>query len=342
MKTLEDLRAPSGLFRASAHTVKTGYDKAWIRDNFYECLAFVILDRWDIVKETYDALLDIFIKHEYKIDHAIKQKPQHKHEYIHARYHPETFDEFWEDWGNKQNDAVGAILYMIGELEVNYQRNVINTEAEKRILQKLVDYLESLEYWHDPDSGIWENEEEVHASSVGACVAGLKSIEKLDYVTVNKDLIKKGEQMLIELLPRESQRKFVDLALLTLIYPYDIVTEKQTRDILENVQYHLVRKHGVVRYKGDFYYNRNYDGHSEEAEWCFGFSWLAIIYTERDNKEMARKYLDLALKTLSPKGDVPELYFSNSDEYNENTPLGWAESMFVIALHKFNEKGFSL
>jgi hypothetical protein len=37
---------------------------------------------------------------------------------------------------------------------------------------------------------------------------------------------------------------------------------------------------------------------------------------------------------------VPELYFSNSDEPNENRPLGWAESLFIVALHNVTDKEF--
>jgi len=68
-----------------------------------------VIGDWDTVEKTYDAILKIFLKHEYKIDYAIAKKPEHKYEYIHARFHPETFDEFWDEWGNKQNDEIGAI-----------------------------------------------------------------------------------------------------------------------------------------------------------------------------------------------------------------------------------------
>ena len=106
LQILKNLQYKSGLFAASKKTTNTGYDKAWIRDNFYECLAFEMLNDWETVKKTYRAILDIFKKHEYKIDYAIKSKPQHRFQYIHPRYHPETFNEFWEDWGNKQNDSI--------------------------------------------------------------------------------------------------------------------------------------------------------------------------------------------------------------------------------------------
>ena len=116
-------------------------------------------------------------RYEYKIDHAIKQKPKHAYQYIHARFHPHTFDEFDEEWGNKQNDAVGAILFKIGDLDKNGYK-VIRNLNDVRILQKLVMYLQSVEYWHDEDNGVWEENTEVHASSVGACLSGLNKIKK--------------------------------------------------------------------------------------------------------------------------------------------------------------------
>jgi len=44
LKILKDLQYESGLFAASKKNVKTGYDKSWLRDNFYECLAFEIIE----------------------------------------------------------------------------------------------------------------------------------------------------------------------------------------------------------------------------------------------------------------------------------------------------------
>ena len=337
MHILESLQYKSGLFAASAKSVDTGYDKSWLRDNFYECLGFEVIGYWETVEKTYDAILKVFLKHEEKIDCAIKSKPKYRHEYIHTRFHPDTFEEFWEEWGNKQNDSIGAILFRIGELEHHHKRSILNDEDRIRIVNKLVKYLDSIEYWHDEDSGMGEENEEVHASSVGACLAGLKAISKLDKVKVPEHMIREGEKSLKYLLPRESKTKFVDLALLSLIYPYDIVDEKTREEILNNVEYLLLRSKGVIRYKNDHYYNKNPDGYSEEAEWTFGLSWLAIIYTRLNKIKKARNFIDMMLKTDTKKG-VPELYFSNSKKYNENTPLGWAESLFVVALHNMNDK----
>jgi phosphorylase kinase alpha/beta subunit len=334
---LKNLQYESGLFAASKKDSTTGYNKSWLRDNFYECLAFEVIGDWDTVEKTYEALLKVFLKHESKIDYAISSRPKAKHEYIHARINPETFDEFWEEWGNKQNDSIGAILFRIGELVNHHQRQILKHEDHIRIVNKLVQYLDSIQYWQDEDNGMWEEEEEVHASSVGACVAGLKAVRNIPGISVPEDMIMKGEQTLNALLPRESKKKFVDMALLSLIWPYNVVSEEQRNDILKNVEYLLLKERGVVRYKNDHYYNKNPDGYSEEAEWTFGLSWLAIIYEHLGDKKKARFFLEKAMKDITPQG-LPELYFCNSSEYNENNPLGWSESLFIVALHDLNKK----
>jgi hypothetical protein len=38
------------------------------------------------------------------------------------------------------------------------------------------------------------------------------------------------------------------------------------------------------------------------------------------------------LEVLNNKGELPELYYANSDVHNENTPLGWGQSLLVVAM----------
>ena len=337
VKILKRLQASSGLFLASKKDSTTGYDKSWLRDNFYETIAFEVIGDWETVEKTYKAILKILLMHEDKIDWAIKNKPAHSYQYIHARFHPETFTEFWEEWGNKQNDAIGCILYRIGELEINQKRSILKTADHIRIMNKMVKYLESIEYWHDPDSGMWEIEEELHASSVGACVAGLKSVSRLPKIAVPIKLIHEGEKSLNEILPRESEKKFVDLSQLSLIWPYGVVTPERRDQIIENIEYPLLKERGIIRYKGDRYYNKKEAQVREEAEWMFGLAWLAIIYEKLGNHDKAHELIKNLIAEDTPEG-LPELYFSNSPEYNENTPLGWSESLFIVALYEMNQR----
>jgi GH15 family glucan-1,4-alpha-glucosidase len=323
-------KAP-GVYTASLDD--TFYNKAWLRDIYFITLGFFETGDIETVKRSARALLSVFVKHQDKINWAIQNKPREAWQYIHARFHPETFEEYWEEWGNSQNDAVGEVLNLIVTLELMGE-SVVETEDERRMTQKIIDYLVSVEYWHDDDNGIWEENLEVHASSIGSVLAALKKAEKIDWLQVPVEAIDFGEKALRELLPRESYTKFSDLALLTLIYPFAVTTEEETLEILKNVEYHLVKERGVIRYKLDRYYNNNVDGYSEEAEWCFGLAWLAIIYAERGNKEKAYYYLRRAKATVTEDGKVPELYYSNTNIPNQNTPLGWAESMYVVALQK--------
>lgn len=336
LDVLRSLQKPTGVFTASAHTVATGYDKAWLRDIYFMTLGFMETGELPVVQKAAKALLTLFVKHKDKINWAITNRPHEAWQYIHARFNPETFEEYWEEWGNSQNDAVGEVLNLLVELELR-GASVIETDEEREMVQKIIDYLVTLEYWHDDDNGIWEEAMEVHASSIGSCVAALKKAKKLSWLTVPEDAIALGESALRALLPRESVTKFSDLALLSLIYPFAVTTEEETESILSNVEYHLTRDRGVIRYKLDRYYNKNADGYSEEAEWCFGLSWLAIIYAERGNKDKAYYYLRQAEKTVTKDGLVPELYYSHTEKPNDNTPLGWSESMYVVALKKVKD-----
>ena len=336
LDVVRSLQKPSGVFTASAHDVQTGYDKAWLRDIYFMTLGFLETGELPVVQKAAKALLTMFVKHKDKINWAIQNKPHEAWQYIHARFNPETFEEYWEEWGNSQNDAVGEVLNILVELELRGV-SVIETDEEREMAQKIIDYLVSVEYWHDEDNGIWEESMELHASSIGSCVAALKKAKLLPWLQVPDEAISKGEQALRALLPRESKTKFADLALLSLIYPFAVTTEEETIQILRNVEYHLTRDKGVIRYKLDRYYNENDDGYSEEAEWCFGLSWLAIIYAQRGDNDKAYYYLRQAEKTVTKEGLVPELYYSHTNTPNGNTPLGWSESMYVVAMKKVKD-----
>lgn len=324
-RILKSLQYRSGLFGASHETVGTGYNRSWIRDNIYEALGLENVSDYRSVIKTYHALFDVLKKHEYKIDYAIEKKPEQAYQYIHARYCPFSFSEIHEEWGNKQNDAVGAFLFKVAHLKEKGLK-VLRNKDDLRIIQKLVLYLNSIEYWHDHDNGMWEENEEVHASSVGACLAGLIAVSS--FVQVPMHMITLGRQALNELLPCESITKEADLALLSLIYPYNIVNQSQRDAIIENVEKNLVRDMGVIRYPKDKYYSFK----DKEAEWTFGFPWLAKIFKDIGNEKKFEHYMKKTHDCMNANGELPELYYGGTKEHNENSPLGWSVAMYLCAL----------
>ncbi len=313
MHNILSLKYPNGLF-AAAPNRRTGYHRVWIRDNIYATLGLPDKE----AEKTVFALLDILKKHSYKIDWMIKQPTKESYRYIHPRY-DENGNEILEPWGNKQNDAIGALLWRIGDLE---KKGMVLRHGDKEIIQKIVHYLQAIEYWNDADNGMWENAEEMHASSVGACLAGLITVQNI--VDVPLHLIAHGEHALRTMLPNESTTRHADFALLSLIWPYKVVTEQEKEMILKNVEEQLVREKGVIRYSGDDYYNNG-----KEAEWPLGLIWLAIIYKNQANKH--HFYLNKAREAMNEQGDMPELYYGGTSQHNENTPLAWAMSLMMEA-----------
>ena len=122
--------------------------------------------------------------------------------------------------------------------------------------------------------------------------------------------------------------------MLSLQYPFHVLREDECRAVVGNIEYYNLRDRGVIRYRGDRYYNNNSDGVSEEAEWTMGLPWLSIIYAELGDQERAEHYLARTLAAQDEHGQLPELYYAKTDRPNENSPLGWSESLTAVALQK--------
>lgn len=323
LDVLDRMRLSNGAYTAS---ISEDYNYVWIRDVVYTVLPF-LNDPSDRYMKAYHALFDIFRTYEWKIDIHTEQKPLFLFEYIHARYSPDL-KELPVEWGHAQNDAIGAFLWGVGEGYRNGQK-VIRDEHDLQIVQKLVAYLECLQYWQSGDNGMWEENIEIHASSIGACVAGLTSVKML--VNVKEELIKKGEEALGFLLPRESYMKETDLALLSLIYPYRLIDRDIALKIMDNVTKRLERTYGCIRYEKDLYYNEG-----SEAEWCFGLPWIGLCYLELGMVNKAMDYIDKTKNIIPLNWEVPELYIGGRAVPNGNTPLAWSVSLSYLFLEKMN------
>jgi phosphorylase kinase alpha/beta subunit len=316
------------------------YSYVWLRDTFYEVLPYAN-KACDTYEKTYWRILDLFKEYEAKITHHTIHKPIHQHEYIHARYSAGDVREIHhQEWGHSQNDAVGAILWGIAEGVKNGKR-ILRDEHDYRILQKLVAYVTTLEYWNDEDSGMWEEYRERRSSSIGAVYAGLKALQDLCIVDVPQWVIDKGREALFELFPHETSTRKWDLAQLSLIYPYQVFDHEMSKMLLDGIVKNLLRHRGVIRYVGDSYYSTLEKEHGrgrsrefyagEEAEWCFGFGFLALGYYHIGDLFVARHFVKRLESVMLEDGSVPELYYSKTDKYNGNTPLGWANSLYIIA-----------
>ena len=112
---LRGLQYEKGLLSASVKSVGIGYNRAWIRDNIYTGLGFEATGDTTSYLRAYRAILYILLKHDYKIDCSIKERSEHHFQYIHPRYDPITMEEIGGEWGNKQNDAIGGLLFKIGD-----------------------------------------------------------------------------------------------------------------------------------------------------------------------------------------------------------------------------------
>lgn len=329
----KSLRLKNGMYLASP---SDDYSFVWLRDTMY-CVWPFIDKSCDWFEQTMWSILDMMIDLEWKIDIHQTKKPIHQHEFIHAKYDAHTLKELNIEWGHSQNDAVGLILFGIGK-GIQAGKKIIRNEKDHQIVQKLVGYLKCVEYWDCEDSGVWEEYREIHSSSVGACVAGLEAVK--DIVFVEQELIQKGYQRLSNLYPRESITKPVDLAQLSLVYPYNILLPHEQMEIVRRVEILLLREKAVIRYMGDSYYATNeYEGryhhpshyYTKEAEWSFGIPWLALCHLQFGNIEKAEEYVKWTEELMLEDGSLPELYFAGSNSYNGNSPLGWSNSMHILA-----------
>ena len=333
-QVLDQLRNPEHVYIAS---VSKDYSYVWIRDCIYMAMPYVNKPN-SLYEKTYYRLFDLFLEYEWKINILCTCKPTYEWEYLHARYSPEGKEIHTEAWGHVQHDMIGAFLFGVG-LGTRYGKQMLRGDNDRRILQKLVNMLNLVEYWQDPDNGMWEEWREVHASSVGACVAGLRAVSSV--VNVPEELVSKGLRTLFSLYPRESADKRVDLAQLSLIYPYRLFTGLLGETIVQNVEQHLLRSRGVARYEGDSYYSLLEKEHGRtlpkhcyygtEAEWTFGLPWLALCHLELGAPDKAREYVRKTEAIMQAPGILPELYYSGTATPNPNTPLGWSSAMYILA-----------
>lgn len=382
----------TGLLPAStAITVHGNYRDAWVRDNVYSilavwglALAYRGLDHDDgrgheLEQRTVHlmrGLLRSMMAQAHKVE-AFKSS-RHPRDALHAKYDTATGNTVVGDyaWGHLQIDATSVYLVMLTQM-ISSGLNIIWTLDEVAFIQNLVYYIERA--YRTPDYGIWERgaktnsgSVELNASSIGMALAALESLSGFNLfgargshksvIHVSPDNIAQSNITLGSMLPRESNSKEVDAALLSIIgYPafavYDEALRERTRaKIISTLEgpYGLKRflrdgHQTVLEDEGRLHYEQEELQRFEniESEWPLFFVYLYLDGIFRGDESFTSLYEKrLEGLTVEHGGQrlLPELYYvpresidqekarpgSSKRLPNANVPLVWAQSLYLL------------
>ncbi|MDX9818931.1 MAG: glycoside hydrolase family 15 protein [Desulfococcus multivorans] len=372
--TFDFKRLGNGLFPATTAPDQdsSGYQYVWVRDNVHIAHAHYQWGDIAAAAQTAETLMTFF-QSQRKRMRAIIQDPLLASDPMnrpHVRFDGRRLRELDQKWAHAQNDALGYFLWFYSRLAK--AKAVPWTEDEQACLTDLVAYFQTIRYWEDKDSGHWEEERKVSASSIGTVVAGLREFSGLDG-NAGPDvagLRARGETVLETILPYESRpsRRY-DAALLFLIYPLNVVSRDQAAVILRDVKENLEGHIGIRRYLNDSYWCPDYrkifktkertrdfsdtmqarDAHirfGREAQWCIFDALISCIYAHqpsltKDGEGLQAYHLNRALRQLTESADgrllCPEAYFLEKNAYtpNDHVPLQWAQANLRLAIHFF-------
>jgi len=314
---LENYQSRNGLFPAAINSKnELMNERFWIRDNYYIYLAVDL----EIKKRMFHAFEDLvdYLDHLGKFNH----RPTEEWMYIHPLY-DKDLKEIDSGWSWVQNDCAGNLLEILSE------------GADKRRSTFILNYLDNIEYWKCPDYGFWEEgPREIRSSSLAACIRGIESFEKNINVTEQTIYLKnKGDEALRSLLPDETPTRNYDLALLSVIYPKQLVDDDMKQRILNNTRLHLEKTWGIIRYPGDKWDGQKWDlGKGKEMPWPIGLAW----------KSLAGKEASSLLRLIEIKKRSGKIPGGIIEGMPNCTPLSlWAEAMYKLAIEDFITKAKS-
>ncbi|KAJ1551731.1 Phosphorylase b kinase regulatory subunit alpha, skeletal muscle isoform, partial [Nowakowskiella sp. JEL0078] len=237
----------SGLIPASvAITTHGDYTDAWVRDNVYSIiavwglsLAYRRIDDDDGIGYELEhatikcmrGLLSSMMKQANKVENF---KNTQSLEYsLHAKYKTTTGETVVGDfeWGHLQIDATSIFLLTLAQMTTS-GLHIVYTLDEVNFVQNLVFYIERA--YRTPDYGIWERGNklnhgmpELNSSSIGMALAALQAINGVNLfgarggptsvIHVLPDELTRNYTTLHSALPRESNSKEIDAALLSVI-----------------------------------------------------------------------------------------------------------------------------
>ena len=382
----------TGLLPAStAITTHGNYTDAWVRDNVYSILAVWGLAAayrrfddasgraYELEKRTIHlmrGLLRSMMQQADKVE-AFKHSRQPQ-DALHAKYDTRTGDVVVGDseWGHLQIDATSVFLLMLAQM-ISGGLEIVWSLDEVTFVQNLVYYIERA--YRTPDYGIWERgaksnagEVELNASSVGMAKAALEALSgfnlfgskggQASVIHVAPDNIAQADITLRSMLPRESQSKEIDAALLSVIgFPaFAIDDPVLATKVSQELSTKLEGRYGLRRFLRDghqtvledesrLHYQREELKQFEnvESEWPLFFAYRFLSAALVQDEPLTELYFS-KLQSLLLERDgfclLPELYMvpaaaveaekerprSQDRIPNENVPLVWAQSLFFL------------
>ena len=385
--------AITGLLPASTAVNAHGdYTDAWVRDNVYS-----IMSVWGLslaykkhnpdsyrthilsgsVVKLMRGLLVAMMHQADKIE--TYKKTRNPIDALHAKYSTTTgLGVVGDDeWGHLQLDATSIFLLMIAQMSASGLQ-IIYTLDEVDFVQNLVHYISKT--YCTPDYGIWERGNkinhgttEINCSSVGMAKAALEAINGFNLfgssssqegiIHVLSNDIARSRLTLQGLLPRESNSKETDAALLSIIgYPaYAVEDETLVKKTRNKIIKKLSGRYGCKRFLLDGHQSSIEDSsrlHYEpselrdfqdiESEWPLFFTYLLLDALMREDEEDIKIYRE-KLEPLFVEQDgvklLPELFIvpkeaieaekanpgSQERVANENLPLVWAQSLYMLS-----------
>jgi phosphorylase kinase alpha/beta subunit len=320
-------------------------DHAWVRDNLYSILAVWALsmaykkntDLDEDRAKTYEleqscvklmrGLLMAMIRQKDKVE-AFKET-QSTSDSLHAKYSSSTMLTVVGDheWGHLQLDATSLFLLTLAQMTASGLQIIFNLD-EVAFIQNLVFYIESS--YCIPDYGIWERGDktnhglpELNASSIGMAKAALEAMNELDLfggrggpssvIHVLADEAQKCHAVLQSMLPRESNSKEVDAAILSVIgYPAFALEDKDLiKSTRDEIKQKLQGRYGCKRFLRDGFRTakedptRLYYEPSElkvfeniECEWPLFFCYLILDGLFNGDRDMVRIIYSLFINSF--------------------------------------------
>lgn len=383
----------TGLLPASTAVNAHGdYTDAWVRDNVYSiltvwglALAYRRLDpdhcRTYLLNQStvklMRGLLTAMMQQADRVE-AFKNT-LNPTDSLHAKYGTRTGLPVVgdEEWGHLQLDATSLYLLMIAQMTASGLR-IIYTVDEVNFVQNLVHYISRS--FCTPDYGIWERGNktnhgiaEINCSSVGMAKAALEALTGFNLfgnvasqeavIHVIPSDVARSRFTLEGLLPRESNSKETDAALLSVIgYPgYAIEDQALVERTRQKIIERLAGRYGCKRFLLDGHQSSIEDDsrlHYEpselkqfehiESEWPLFYCYLLLDAQLRGDSDAVRQWrekLDPLFVDLDGQRLLPELYIvpehlidaekrdpgSQERVPNENVPLVWAQSLYLLS-----------